>query len=135
MASIAEAAARFQASQSAPAEERKSVVTNRVKLASGPTVNPVDILERVRTGKLTPQQAAEMLAASNGGGGKLEVGMNPERGTVCVYGLTSRWPVALYASQWQRLLAVAPAIADYVAKHADAIAAAEAIGKAAKAAA
>ena len=38
------------------------------------------------------------------------------KGALSVYGL-GRFPVTLYKGQWQRLLAIAPLIADFIAAH------------------
>lgn len=37
-----------------------------------------------------------------------------EKGGLCVYGLNSRFPVTLYANQWERLLDHAPAIREAI---------------------
>ncbi len=39
-----------------------------------------------------------------------------EKGTVCVYGL-GRYPVSLYGTQWQRLIAFAPEVTAFLNKN------------------
>jgi hypothetical protein len=55
---------------------------------------------------------------------QLSIGLGPEKEdgsarTICLYGLHSRFPVSLYASQWQRLLTadVAKAVNKFIADH------------------
>ncbi len=48
-------------------------------------------------------------------GGKLSIKLSA-KGGVSVYGL-GRFPVTLYGSQWEKLLASAPQIADFLIEH------------------
>lgn len=38
------------------------------------------------------------------------------KGNVCVYGL-QRWPVSLYASQWERLAELMPEVLEFIKTH------------------
>lgn len=40
-----------------------------------------------------------------------------EKGAVSVYGLSAKWPVTLYASQWARLLGVREQLEAFIAEH------------------
>lgn len=40
-----------------------------------------------------------------------------EKGAVSVYGLNARWPVTLYAGQWERLAAYMPSLLAFMAEH------------------
>jgi len=44
-----------------------------------------------------------------------------EKGAVSLYGI-GKWPVTLYASQWERVLGQSAAITAFIAEHADALA-------------
>jgi hypothetical protein len=112
-----------------PADKPKSKVGVKTKLGNG--VSMTDVLAKVAAHEITSEQAAKLLA---GAGNGLSIGINPETGTICVYGLTAKWPVALYGSQWAKLLAVADEVQLYIMEHAEEITAAEEIGKARKAA-
>jgi hypothetical protein len=128
----AEVLAEYNAARGAApklADKPKSKVGNKTKLGNG--VNMDDVLKQVADGTLSTEQASKLLA---GAGNGLSVAVNPETGTICVYGLTAKWPVALYRSQWAKLIGVAEEITSYIDLHNDEIAAAEEIGKAKKAA-
>ena len=71
------------------------------------------ILAQLANGKLTQEQAlAQLKTAPKSNGGSLSCKQS-EKGAVTVYGL-QRMPVTLYAEQWGRLLAFAPALADFL---------------------
>lgn len=53
------------------------------------------------------------LKASQAAGGRISYKVS-EKGAVSVYGL-GRWPVTLYASQWDRLLGDADSIRSFIA--------------------
>lgn len=53
--------------------------------------------------------------------GKLVI-KRSEKGAVSVYGM-GRWPVTLYASQWEALFAAIPTIQQFIETHRDTLAA------------
>ena len=61
------------------------------------------------------RKAEEALSAQRNAKLSLKVGA---KGGVSVYGL-GRWPVSLYASQWERLIAEVPAIKAFIADNAN----------------
>lgn len=82
-----------------------SIVEKRVKLTSGSkrSAQTVEqVLADVTSGAITAAQAAERIAAIKAPSKGLEVGQSPT-GAVCVYGLSAKFPVSLYDTQWQRL--------------------------------
>ena len=63
-----------------------------------------DILAKVASGEIKPDEAAKLIAAVNGNGkhnGQLTYKVS-EKGALSVYGL-QRMPVTLYVEQWERL--------------------------------
>lgn len=56
------------------------------------------------------------LEAAQAGSGKLSIKIGPE-GTICVYGLNTRFPVSLYLAQWERLLGYADDIRAFAASN------------------
>lgn len=48
----------------------------------------------------------------------LRLKISPEKGCVCLYGVNSRFPVALYAAQWERVLDFGPSIKKFIADNA-----------------
>jgi hypothetical protein len=64
-----------------------------------------DVLALVATSKLTPDDAVKALALVNpkGSAGTIRFKVS-EKGAVSVYGLNVKFPVTLYADQWERLL-------------------------------
>ena len=66
-----------------------------------------DILTQLKSGKLTVEEAAQLLAAQTPRAtGRLHCKVS-RKGAVSVYGL-QQMPVTLYAEQWERLLDGAP---------------------------
>ena len=75
-------------------------------------------LAQLAGGKLTQEQAlAQLKTAPKSNGTPLHYKVS-EKGGVSVYGLNARFPVTLYVEQWERLLAFAPALADFLAANA-----------------
>ena len=63
-----------------------------------------EILAKVATGEVQPDEAATLIAAINGkskANGQLTYKVSP-KGAMSVYGM-GRFPVTLYAEQWERL--------------------------------
>lgn len=63
-----------------------------------------DILAKVATGDIQPDEAAQLIAAMNGKGksnGQVTYKVSA-KGALSAYGL-QRMPVTLYAAQWERL--------------------------------
>ena len=58
------------------------------------------ILAKVASGEMSPEEAGPLLGASRG---TLHCKSNPNLGNVSLYGL-QRMPVSLYVNQWERLL-------------------------------
>jgi alkylation response protein AidB-like acyl-CoA dehydrogenase len=75
-----------------------------------------DILERLARGEITPAMASAELSAISPVGSELLCKVSA-KGALSVYGL-GRWPVTLYAEQWDRLLAFALTIAAFRKSHA-----------------
>ena len=63
-----------------------------------------EILSKVATGEIQPGEAATLIAAINGNSksnGQLTFKVSP-KGAMSIYGM-GRFPVTLYAAQWERL--------------------------------
>lgn len=63
-----------------------------------------EILSKVASGDIQPSEAATLIAAINGNAksnGQLTYKVSP-KGAMSVYGM-GRFPVTLYAEQWERL--------------------------------
>ena len=63
-----------------------------------------DVLAKVASGEIKPEEASKLIAAINGNGkghGKLTYKVSA-KGAVSVYGM-GRFPVTLYVEQWERL--------------------------------
>ena len=77
------------------------------------------ILAAVAKGEMTIEQAskdlAEMVEVRSVGVLRCKVG---KQGGVSVYGVNAKWPVTLYAEQWERLFAVAEDIKVFIQDHA-----------------
>ncbi len=72
------------------------------------------ILAQLANGTLTQEQAlAQLKTAPKSNGTPLHCKVS-EKGGVSVYGLNARFPVTLYVEQWERLLAFAPSLADFL---------------------
>ena len=63
-----------------------------------------DILSKVASGEIQPDEAAKLISAINGNGkGNVQITYKvSEKGALSVYGM-GRFPVTLYAEQWERL--------------------------------
>lgn len=86
----------------------------------------VELREAVKKGQITREQYDEEVdrqlaalekdnqalkdAAAKQAAGSLRVSISDATGCVCVYGLSARFPVALYEAQWDRLEAFLPTI-------------------------
>ena len=77
------------------------------------------ILAQLAGGKLTQEQALAQLKTAPKSNGHVALHCKvSEKGGVSVYGLNARFPVTLYVEQWERLLAFAPTLADFLAANA-----------------
>ena len=79
-------------------------------------VSLAEIIAAVCNGSITQEKAAELLAglspAKQSGPLFCKIG---EKGAVSVYGLNSpRFPVTLYAAQWERLAEYIPQVLDFI---------------------
>ena len=76
-----------------------------------------DILKQVAEGKLTVEQASQQLAElEQPKRGSLYCKVS-QKGALSVYGL-QRMPVTLYVEQWERLLAFADEVKQFMEEHA-----------------
>ena len=73
-------------------------------------MNQAEILAKVASGEMKPEEAQKLLAAEPKRG--LYCKVSP-KGGLSVYGL-QRMPVTLYAEQWERLLGFADTIRDFI---------------------
>ena len=75
------------------------------------------ILAAVAKGEMTVEQGVaelrELVEVRSAGSLRCKVS---EKGALSIYGLQSRWPVTLYADQWERLFAAADEIKAFIAK-------------------
>jgi hypothetical protein len=62
-----------------------------------------ELLAAVAAGKIKPEEAAALLPNGNGKGRQKITLKVSEKGAISVYGM-GRFPVTLYAEQWERLL-------------------------------
>lgn len=83
-------------------------------LQSKLSIPQVDLAARVR--ELEAQLAAEKARKTKA----LTLKVGPS-GTVCLYGM-GRYPVALYASQWERLFTAIDDIKAFIAEHGEELA-------------
>jgi hypothetical protein len=75
------------------------------------------ILAQLAAGKLTQEQALkELKTAPKSNGNALSFKVS-EKKALSVYGLSAKWPVTLYAGQWERLLAAAEEIKSFIGRH------------------
>jgi hypothetical protein len=95
-----------------------SVATFTAALIAGETTRE-KLEQAVTSGKLSIGDFAEIVAqaasakASKGATRELSCKVT-EKGGVSVYGLNARFPVTLYADQWERLAAFLPALQKYM---------------------
>ena len=62
-----------------------------------------DILAKVASGEIQPDEAAKLISAVSGNGKAVQITYKvSEKGALSVYGM-GRFPVTLYAEQWERL--------------------------------
>jgi hypothetical protein len=73
------------------------------------------ILSALVSKSISLEEAETLLAVDNRPASKLYVRVS-SKGGVSVYGL-QRMPVTLYVEQWERLLAFAPEIANFLTAH------------------
>jgi hypothetical protein len=97
--------------------DAKRVNTGDCPLARFPqpevAVDRDEILEKVKSGELSTQEASRLLAeADQPPRGRLYCKVS-QKGAVSVYGL-QRMPVTLYAEQWERLLDFGDTIRSFV---------------------
>jgi hypothetical protein len=71
-----------------------------------------EILQKVASGEITPEEAAKLIKTSAPPRGTLYCKVS-EKGAISVYGL-QRMPVTLYVEQWERLLAFADEINSFM---------------------
>jgi hypothetical protein len=62
-----------------------------------------ELLAAVASGKISPDEAAKLLPNGNGKGRQKLSYKVSEKGALSIYGM-GRFPVTLYAEQWERLL-------------------------------
>ncbi len=101
-----------------------STVTLSPPLSSvnvSPIVSQQEILAALMSGKMTQEKASELLAGMLKDAQSKTVQSGPlfckvgEKGAVSVYGLNSpRFPVTLYAAQWERLAGFIPSVLDFI---------------------
>ncbi len=72
-----------------------------------------EILQKVASGEMTPEEASKHLKAAAPPRGTLYCKVS-EKGAISVYGL-QRMPVTLYVEQWERLLAFGDDIKQFMA--------------------
>lgn len=78
----------------------KGKTKQELKAKAEVKLTQAQILAKVASGEMTPEQAGSLLGASRG---TLHCKSNPNLGNVSLYGL-QRMPVSLYVNQWERLL-------------------------------
>ena len=77
-----------------------------------PAVNVNEVLAAVASGKLSPDDAKELLTAPPA---NLSCKVSP-KGALSVYGL-GQWPTTLYRQQWERLFEFVPAMKQFIAEN------------------
>ena len=79
-------------------------------------MNKDEILQKVSSGELPPEEASKLLAqAEQPKRGDLYCKVS-QKGGISVYGL-QRMPVTLYVEQWERLLNFADTIQSFIKEH------------------
>lgn len=73
----------------------------------------------IKPDKFNQEVAAMIAAASAAAGAKSLTFKISEKGAVSVYGLNARFPVSLYAEQWERLLGAADELKAFLKANAD----------------
>jgi len=73
----------------------------------------------IKPDKFNQEVAAMIAAASAAAGAKSLTFKISEKGAVSVYGLNARFPVSLYAEQWERLLSAADDLKAFLKTNAD----------------
>ncbi len=71
-----------------------------------------EILQKVAAGEITPEAAGKLLLTEPPKRGQLYCKVS-EKGAISIYGL-QRMPVTLYVEQWERLLAFADEIKQFM---------------------
>ena len=78
-----------------------------------PIVSQAEILAAVAAGRMTVEQAAALLPNQSRPVGQLRCKVGA-KGGVSLYGVNSRFPVTMYAEQWERVLAYADEIRAFI---------------------
>lgn len=74
-----------------------------------------EIIDQLTAGKLTPADAKRLLAEADAASAKRKLRLQVSaKGALSVYGLQSRFPVTLYAEQWETLLDMEAAIRAFI---------------------
>ena len=76
-----------------------------------------EILQQVAAGKLSPDEATALLVTAAPPQRNLSLKVS-EKGAVSVYGLNARFPVTLYAEQWERVLGMGDQIRGFIQQNA-----------------
>ena len=76
-----------------------------------------EILKKVASGEITPEEAGKLLLTEAPARGTLYCKVS-EKGGLSVYGL-QRMPVTLYVEQWTRLLEFVPTLKQFMADNDD----------------
>lgn len=82
-----------------------------------PHMSKDEILQKVASGEITPEQAGKLLLTEAPARGTLYCKVS-EKGAISVYGL-QRMPVTLYVEQWGRLLEFAPTLQQFMTDNDD----------------
>lgn len=94
-----------------------SAVKTRVKLSSkNAKVSVEQVLAMVASGDISPQDAAQAIAEAQAGKRGYEIGQS-EKGAICVYGFSAKWPISLYPEQWIAMRGLMDEICDFAIKH------------------
>jgi len=75
-----------------------------------------EVLVAVANGSLSPDDAAKLLVVSPKAASHLTC-KAAEKGGVSVYGLNVRFPITLYADQWERLATFLPDVLAFIKAH------------------
>ena len=75
------------------------------------------ILAAVKAGSISVEDATGLLEALAPPPAELRLKVSP-KGGVSLLGINSKWPVTLYARQWERVFAHAPQIKAFIAANA-----------------
>ena len=73
-----------------------------------------EIIDKLTAGELTPDEAKKLLALADQPDKRGLSCRVSQKGAVSIYGLQSRFPVTLYAEQWERLLDFGDVIREFI---------------------